>query len=280
MAQELNQKSKIKNQKYILNICHLYPDLMDTYGDMGNIITIRKRCEWRGIKTTITSVSVNESLNTHDFDFYFFGGGQDKAQEIVAKDLHNIAQHLRKSIDKGAVLLSICGGYQLLQNYFKTKDGKKLEGLGIFDAHTVGSHDRMIQNLLIKINSDLQSEIKSNYSAIKQFNNLTMNLVGFENHSGKTYLGKNTKPLGTVIKGAGNNGEDKTEGAIFKNAFGCYLHGSLLPKNPHFADFLISKALERRYGIVKLKPLDDTIEWQAHKQAILRIKDKNSPNPT
>src|SRR3990167_2041027 len=120
--------SRRKTHHY-LTICHLYPDLMDTYGDMGNIITIRKRCEWRGIKTTITNVSVNDSLATYDFDFYFFGGGQDKAQEIVAKDLHNIAQPLRKAIDRGAVLLSICGGYQLLQNYFKTKDGKKLEGL-------------------------------------------------------------------------------------------------------------------------------------------------------
>ena len=273
MAQELNQKSKIKNQKYILNICHLYPDLMDTYGDMGNIITIKKRCEWRGIETNITNVNVNNPLTTHHFDFYFFGGGQDKAQKTVAKNLHKIAQQLRKAIDKGAVLLSICGGYQLLQNYFKTKGGKKLEGLGIFDAHTIGSDDRMIQNSLIELNHDLKSAVSNIYSTNLQAHKPTSPqtyLIGFENHSGKTYLGKNVKPLGTVIKGAGNNGEDKTEGAIFKNAFGCYLHGSLLPKNPHFADYLISKALERRYGIVKLKLLDDTIEWQAHKQAIGR----------
>ena len=253
---------------YQLNICHLYPDLMDTYGDMGNIITIRKRCAWRGIKTTVTNVSVNDSLSNSDFDLFFFGGGQDKAQEIVSKNLRKIAQQLRKAIDKGAVLLSICGGYQLLQNYFKTKDNKKLDGIGIFDAHTIGSNNRMIQNLLIEINPDLKSSISSIYRTIERANHLT-NLIGFENHSGKTYLGNDAKPLGIVIKGAGNNGEDKTEGAIYKNAFGCYLHGSLLPKNPHFADYLIAKALERRYGIVKLKPLDDSIEWQAHKQTII-----------
>ena len=179
---------------------------------------------------------------------------------------------LIKAVEGEAVVLSICGGYQLLQKYFKTKTGEIIKGIGLFDAYTLGSNDRMIQNLLIEINQDLQPEIALNYPAIKQFNNLTMNLVGFENHSGKTYLGKNLKPLGTIVTGAGNNSEDKTEGAVYKNAFGCYLHGSLLPKNPHFADYMIAKALARRYGIVKLKPLDDFIEWQAHKSAIERTR--------
>lgn len=278
--------------KYKLNICHLYPDLMDTYGDTGNIITIQKRCEWRSIKTSVTNISVNEPLSTGDFDFYFFGGGQDKAQEIVSKDITKKAESLIKATDSGAVLLSICGGYQLLQNYFKTKDGKKIGGIGIFDAYTKGSDNRMIQNLIIEIAPDLQSAISKTYPTIQRVSpsggpsNLSRQqadhptihlsnhpsiqpstLIGFENHSGKTYLGKNTKALGTVIKGSGNNGADKTEGAVYKNAFGCYLHGSLLPKNPHFADYLISKALERRHGIVKFKPLDDSIEWQAHNQA-------------
>ena len=239
---------------------------MDTYGDMGNIIAIQKRCGWRGIKATVTKISVNDPLSTQHFDFYFFGGGQDKAQEIVSIDIIKKAGNLKKAIDSGAVLLSICGGYQLLQNYFKTKESKKITGLGIFDAYTEGSDKRMIQNLVVKINPDLQKEISSSYPSTINHKLLT-NMVGFENHSGKTYLGKNTKALGTVIAGSGNNGEDKTEGAVYKNAFGCYLHGSLLPKNPHFADHLIAKALERRYGIVKLKPIDDTIEWQAHKQA-------------
>jgi len=258
-----------------LTICHLYPDLMDTYGDMGNIITIVKRCQWRGIDTKIINLTINNKrLTINDIDIFFFGGGQDKAQVIVGKDLKSKKAALIKSIDAGAVLLSICGGYQLLQKYFKTASGEVIEGIGLFDGHTLGSKDRMIQNLLIEINPDIQTQINVAYHNTKYIIHDT-NLVGFENHSGKTYLGKNVKPLGTVIKGAGNNGKDKTEGAIYKNAFGCYLHGSLLPKNPHFADYLITKALARRYGIVKLKPLDDSTEWQAHNSAMARTRSQS-----
>ena len=245
-----------------LNICHLYPDLMNTYGDKGNIIAISKRCQWRGIKTTLTKISIGDKVNPEKFDIYFFGGGQDRQQTIVGKDLQKKAKDLKKSIEDDAVLLSICGGYQLLQKYFKPKTKEIIKGISLFDAYTVGSDDRMIQNLLIEINPQLYDDIKSNYP--------TSQLIGFENHSGKTYLGAEVQPLGKVIVGAGNNGEDKTEGTIYKSAFGCYLHGSLLPKNPHFADYLISKALERRYGQVKLKPIDDTFEWQAHQAAIAR----------
>ncbi|MDO8486961.1 MAG: glutamine amidotransferase [Candidatus Curtissbacteria bacterium] len=279
------------NSKLQLNICHLYPDLMDTYGDRGNIIAVVKRCQWRGIDVTVSNISVGDSLSTShfDFDFFFFGGGQDIQQEIVGKDLQKKAKDLKRAVEQESVILSICGGYQLLQNYFKTLDGKMIKGIGIFDAHTIGSTTRMIQNLLIKINPTIQSEISEAYTSLRgaeqrsnlkteikdSFASLRMTgeetiLIGFENHSGKTFLGSNLKPLGKVIKGSGNNGEDGTEGAVYKNAFGCYLHGSLLPKNPHFADYLISKALERRYGEIKLEPLDDSIEWQAHKQAINR----------
>ena len=268
-----------------LNICHLYPDLMDTYGDKGNIITITRRCQWRGIKTALSQISVGNKLNPNQFDIYFFGGGQDKQQSIVGQDLQTKAKSLKSDIENGSVLLSICGGYQLLQNYFKTKEGEVIKGIGLFDAYTQGSDDRMIQNLLINLNPDLASQISKVYPTTNLgpqstrrgphgsvYDLRTTNLIGFENHSGKTYLGKGLKPLGKVLIGAGNNGEDGTEGAVHKNAFGCYLHGSLLPKNPHFADYLITKALERRYGQVKLKPLDDTIEWQTHKQAIERTR--------
>lgn len=264
---------------YNLNICHLYPDLMDTYGDRGNITSIVKRCQWRGIDAKVWPISINQSLSIPrlrsgqalDFDLYFFGGGQDRQQAIVAPDLQTKAKDLKRAIEDGAVLLSICGGYQLLQNYFKTLDGTVIRGIGLFDAYTLGSTTRMIQNLWIDLEENLVKEIKEIYPTIGN-GQLTTDLVGFENHSGKTYLGKNFKPLGRVLKGSGNNGEDKTEGAVYKNAFGCYLHGSLLPKNPHFADYLISKALERRYGIVKLKPLDDSFEWQAHKSAIKHVQ--------
>lgn len=230
-----------------INICHLYPDLMDTYGDKGNIITLVKRCQWREIKVSVAEISIGDKFP--DSDFFFFGGGQDRAQEIVGRDLQSKANDLKSKVERGASLLSICGGYQLLQNFFKTLDGVEIKGIGLFDAHTLGSTTRMIGNLLIESKEHGQ-------------------LIGFENHSGKTYLGAKLQPLGSVVKGYGNNGEDKTEGAIYKNAFGCYLHGSLLPKNPHFADYLIEKALERRYGKIKLKLLDDTIELQAHEAAV------------
>ena len=254
-----------------LNICHLYPDLMDTYGDKGNTVTFQKRCRWRGIDVKVANISVGQPLPNFDFDFYFFGGGQDKTQTIVGIDLQKKKRHLETAVNNGAVLLSICGGYQLLQKYFKTKTGEIIKGIGLFDAFTVGSDERMIQNLLVEINSELEQDIKDSYQTT-DYRLSTTNLIGFENHSGKTYLGKNVQPLGRVIKGAGNSGEDKTEGAVYKNAFGCYLHGSLLPKNPHFADYLIVKSLERRYGKVKLKPLNDEIEWLAHKSAIDRTR--------
>lgn len=251
-----------------LRICHLYPDLMDTYGDKGNITALVRRCKWRGIDSQVMNVSIGDKFP--DADIYFFGGGQDRQQVIVGEDLQKKGKQLKETIDRGKVLLSICGGYQLLQKYFKTKEGDVIEGIGLFDAYTVGSDERMTQNLLIKINPELQKEISRSYSLPLQGGRSAsvtmtdeMELVGFENHSGKTYLGSEVQPLGTVIAGAGNNGEDKTEGAVYKNAFGCYLHGSLLPKNPHFADFLIAKSLG-----VKLPALDDSFEWEAHKQAI------------
>lgn len=247
---------------------------MDTYGDKGNIITIAKRCQWRGIDVNVQGITVDDNVNPSNFDFYFFGGGQDRQQSIVAKDLKNKSKDIKRAVEKGAVVLSICGGYQLLQNYFKTHEGVKIPGIGLFDAYTVASNDRMIQNLLIEIDPNIQSGIENVY--ISTFNSqLSTSLIGFENHSGKTFLNPNLQPLGTVLKGAGNNGEDKTEGAVYKNAFGCYLHGSLLPKNPHFADFLIVKALERRYGIVKLKHLDDSIEWHAHKSAVMEARSRS-----
>ncbi len=252
-----------------LNICHLYSDLMDTYGDKGNIIALKKRCEWRGIKTEINEISLGQNLKSNVYDLFFFGGGQDNMQTLVAKDLKSKAGILKEDIENGSVLLSICGGYQLLQKYFKTQTGETIEGISLFDAYTEGSNDRMIQNLLIETESPIQEQIENIYPGV---NLPSPYLIGFENHSGKTYLGKNTKPLGSVIAGSGNNGQDTTEGAVYKNAFGCYLHGSLLPKNPHFADFLIYKALQKRNQGITLEPLDDSVEWLAHNKAVEKTR--------
>lgn len=254
-----------------LSVCHLYPDLMDTYGDKGNIIALQNRCEARKIAIEIVHISIKDKLQTKKFDLFFFGGGQDRQQIIVGRDLKSKSDILKEEVENGATLLSICGGYQLLLGNFKTLTGEIIEGINLFKGYTEGSTERMIGNILIELNTQVQKEISSVYQS-SSIHCPTSYLVGFENHSGKTFLEKSTNPLGTVVYGHGNNSEDKTEGAVYKNAFGCYLHGSLLPKNPHFADFLIAKALERRYGKIKLKPIDDEIEWQAHKSAIERTR--------
>lgn len=235
-----------------ISIGYLYGDLMNIYGDTGNIIAIQKRCGWRGIETKVKLVTVGTALKKEDCDIFFFGGGQDQSQELVTKDLKSKGKIIKAEIERGIPLLSICGGYQLLGEYYQPFERSKLEGMGIFPAYTQASHDRMIGNIVI--NSDFGK------------------LAGFENHSGKTYLKENAKPLGMVIKGFGNNGEDRTEGCVYKNAIGCYMHGSLLPKNPLLADWLLQKALEVKYGEkVELEPLEDTLEKQAHEAAIKKF---------
>mgnify|MGYP001575014300 CR=1 FL=1 len=226
-----------------LIIGYLYGDLMNIYGDMGNIIALTKRAQWRGIKVEVKNISIGDQLKRGECDIFFFGGGQDQAQELVAGDLIKKGSIIKQEVERGVPLLSICGGYQLLGDYYKPHKGPKLQGVGLFPAYTIAGNTRMIGNIVIE----------------SQFGKL----VGFENHSGKTYLKSGAKPLGKVIKGFGNNDSDKTEGCIYKNAIGCYMHGSLLPKNPALADWLLEKALK-----TKLKPLDDTLELEAHEEAI------------
>ena len=245
-----------------LNIAWLYPKQMSTYGDRGNIITFVKRCRWRNIDVNIDEIDLGDKIDSKKYDLYFFGGGQDRSQIKVSEDLQKIKRgDIVRAVDEDAVFLSICGGYQLLGHYYQPSHGNKLEGVGILDVVTRASNTRMIGNLVIKANKDF---IRN------KFNPLT--LVGFENHSGKTYLGKKASPLGLVEKGFGNNGEDKTEGAVQRNVFGCYLHGPLLPKNPHFADLLIKTALSKRFGDVELKNLKDSEELLAHDAAIKRSR--------
>lgn len=242
-----------------LTVGYLYHDLMNIYGDTGNIICLQKRAGWRGIEVEIENISVGDRIPTcqvgaQTIDIYFFGGGQDQAQERVAHDLMSSGKGkiIKHGVERGIPLLSICGGYQLLGEYYQPHKGPKLQGIGLFPAYTVAGDKRMIGNIVVD----------------SQFGKL----VGFENHSGKTFLKKGAEPLGKVIKGFGNNGEDGLEGCIYKNAIGCYMHGSLLPKNPKLADWLLQKALEVKYGEnVELKPLDDQLENKAHDAAIKKF---------
>ncbi len=240
--------------KLQLTIGYLYGDLMNIYGDTGNIITLYQRGEWRDIEIRVKNISIGDKLNSKEVDLYFFGGGQDQAQSLVADDLTSTEKRetIKQDIEKGIPLLSICGGYQLLGEYYAPFDSKKLEGVGLFPVFTEASNDRMIGNIII------QTEFGK--------------LIGFENHSGKTHLKPGAKPLGKVLKGFGNNGSDQTEGCVYKNAIGCYMHGSLLPKNPILADWLLSRALETKYGQkMDLAPLGDTLEIQSHQLSISRF---------
>ncbi|MBI2018704.1 glutamine amidotransferase [Candidatus Daviesbacteria bacterium] len=258
-----------------LIIGYLYGDLMNIYGDTGNIITLTKRAQWRGIEVQVKQISMGDKFKKGDTDIFFFGGGQDQQQELVARDLvvSSKGKIIKQEVERGVPLLSICGGYQLLGEYYKPHKGLKLPGVGLFPAYTVASFDRMIGNIVIEVNGlsliDYRKGKKQRYTINDtRYSNL---LVGFENHSGKTYLKKSAIPLGMVMKGFGNNGEDETEGCIYKNAIGCYMHGSLLPKNPKLADWLLKKALEVKYGEdIELEPLDDTLELQAHQVAVLK----------
>lgn len=228
---------------------------MNIYGDKGNIIALVKRCEKRNIYVKLTEIDINERIDFDCFDLIFAGGGQDRNQEIISKDLQTKKIQIQKAIENDKVFLLICGSYQLFGHYFQTFDNKKIPGISIIDIYTVASTKRKIGNIVFEINKNLT--LDSNLKTI----------VGFENHSGNTFINKNsqTKCLGKIISGSGNNGQDKTEGAFYRNCFGTYCHGSLLPKNPHFADFLIKTALENKYKKqIDLEPLDDSLELKAH----------------
>lgn len=231
---------------------------MNIYGDRGNIISLARRAQWAGVEVEVINLSLRQPLDPRAFDILFVGGGQDREQALIAEDLQKVkGQAVIEAVEDGAVLLSVCGGYQLLGKYFKTGDDLVLPGIGLFDAWTVAGNKRCIGDVIVECT----------------FAGGRRTLVGFENHSGKTYLGPGVQPLGRVLHGFGNNAEDGYEGAIYRNAFGTYLHGSILPKNPWFTDHLILSALRRRYGSdVSLPPVDTTVEDRAHQAVIARIR--------
>ncbi|MHB1412801.1 MAG: type 1 glutamine amidotransferase [Thermoleophilia bacterium] len=235
-----------------VKIAHLYPSLMNIYADRGNIITLSQRCSWRGIGVRVDDFGPGETPDWQAYDFFYLGGGQDREQLLVARDLAAKGAGLIEAVLGGAALLSICGGYQLLGEYYRTAAGDTMEGVGLFKAHTVAGSRRCIGNVVI------ESRLEGS----------KLRLAGFENHSGKTYLEAGQEPLGRVVSGYGNNAEDGTEGIIYRGAIGTYMHGPLLPKNPGLTDFLLRVALSRRHGEISLAALDDSLEDAARAVAV------------
>jgi CobQ-like glutamine amidotransferase family enzyme len=254
-------------------LIYLYGDLMNLYGDRGNIITLQRRCAWRGVDLQITDVSVGDRFDPAAADLFFFGGGQDAEQVVVSQDLtRHTGEAVEEAVNAGAALLSVCGGYQLLGHYFRTGDGADIPGTGLFDAYTVAGPSRNVGNVVAEASIDSSPHPP----------------VGFENHSGRTYLNAPayssaelardaTTPLPRVVVGAGNNGQDGFEGACYRGAIGTYLHGPILPKNPWLADRLIMTALRRRTGEpVTLEPLDDGAENAARLAVTERVLRKGN----
>lgn len=241
-------------EKLPVTICHLYPDMMNLYGDRGNILTLEQRCRWHGLEPTVAYVSVGEKVDFTQFDLICIGGGQDREQKLICRDFEQVkGQALQEAVEDGVGLLAVCGGYQLMGQYYTTGAGERLPGLSIFDVWTEAGTTRMIGNVVME--TSLFGPLRT--------------LVGFENHSGRTFLGPQATALGRVQKGNGNNGSDRTEGVVYKNSIGTYLHGSMLPKNPFLTDWLINRAVKRRYSSFQLRPLDNQLEERAH-QAVLK----------
>lgn len=229
-----------------ITIGHLYPDLLNLYGDRGNIRTLEKRLEWRGMESRVIPVNMGDPLPWDQFDIVLLGGGSDREQKLVCEELVRNRREFHEYVDNGGVLIAICGGYQLLGSYYQIGD-TKVPGLELVDMVTNQGQGRLIGN--ISIQSDL----------------VKTPITGFENHGGRTVPGKDVKPLGRVLSGHGNSDDSGYEGIQYRNIIGTYLHGPLLPKNPELADLLLLRALKRKYGdSVTLSALDDSAENRAN----------------
>lgn len=233
-----------------ITLLQLYPRDMNIYGDWGNTLTLKRRLEWHGYEVQLIEHNPGDTFPS-DVDLIVGGGGQDSGQDIIQNDLIVIGDALRSLANDGVPMLMICGLYQLFGKFFKTLDGHTIKGIGLLDIETHAGPERLAGNIITK--SDIFGDI-----------------VGYENHSGQTFLGKTAAPLGTVIKGAGNNGQDDTEGVLYKNVIASYLHGSLLPKNPAMADWLIERAVSRKYGEFVPTVIDDRFATEARVVALKR----------
>ena len=235
-----------------LTIGHLYPDLLNLYGDRGNIRCMQERLGWRGIETVVKFFASGESVDFSGLDIVFLGGGSDREQELVCRALRGVKRDFRAWVDDGGVTLAVCGGYQMLGSYYRTSR-RTIEGLEILDISTEWEPGRLTGNIVLK--SPLS----------------TAPVVGFENHGGRTNIGNHT-PFGTIVLGHGNDGRSGREGVLYKNVIGTYLHGPLLPKNPQICDFLIGQALERKFGKrVGIAALPDELEHKANRFMVRRL---------
>lgn len=242
-----------------LAVAHLYPDYLNIYADRGNIAVLERRAAWRGIRVDYHAVSVGEPLPP-DVDLLYIGGGQDREQALIAPDLAARADEIAAAVAGGAALLAVCGGYQLLGRSYRDRSGDELPGIGLFPLVTIAGDRRMIGDIL------LECELEPGRRRT---------LAGFENHAGRTYLDEGAEPLGRVVAGFGNNGEDGFEGCRVGRAIGTYLHGPLLPRNPWLADWLIAQALAHRTGEEPaLAPLEDELEGRAHEVAAARARSR------
>lgn len=235
-----------------LTIYHLYPELLNLYGDSGNIITLTKRLLWRGIGADVVPVALGEAPNFLQADIVFIGGGSDREQQIVGEALYARRKDLASYVDAGGVLLAVCGAYQLLGHEYSIGN-KTLQGLSIIDAITRRETPRLIGNI------------------VAQTSLVATPIVGYENHGGRTWIGKEVEPFAKVEVGFGNDGESGYEGAHYNHLVATYIHGPLLPKNPELADYLLESALVQKYGAAQLEPLDDTLELQANEYMVSRL---------
>ena len=247
-----------------LRVAHLYPKQMNIYGDRGNILCLQRRCNQRAIDFEVTGLELDDRLSAKDYDLVFIGGAQDREQRRVAVDLVKVkGKPLAEAVKRNVAVLAVCGGYQLMGRFYRSAEGEELPGAGVLDLHTAHPGpraQRFIGNVVVDWNPDGASQTGRMAAGTT--------LVGFENHGGRTYLGEGVQPLGRVVAGFGNNGEDGGEGAVYRNVFGTYLHGSLLPKNPQFADHVIETALGRTHKDFRLSEIDDAIEHAAHAAAV------------
>ena len=239
-----------------LKICHLYPDLLNLYGDGGNIRALENRLRWRGLGVSVTPLPLGERDALTGYDLIFIGGGQDFEQELLLADLaQGKGESLRSAIADGVSVLAVCGGYQMLGAYYQNQAGHRCGFLSAIDFYTEAGETRMIGNFAFRCGAESGGSV----------------VVGFENHSGRTRLGPGVAPLGRVLKGFGNNGADGGEGVRFLNVFGTYSHGPVLPKNPELCDHILETALTRKYGKAELAPLDDSAESAARAAALKEL---------